>query len=31
MQEAHMLTVAPNGAVYVTDTIGRKVLEFVRR
>jgi streptogramin lyase len=31
MSEAHMLAVAPNGDVYVTDTGGRKIVTFVRR
>jgi DNA-binding beta-propeller fold protein YncE len=31
MSEAHMVAVAPNGDVYVTDTGGHKVVKFVRR
>ncbi len=31
MSEAHMLAVAPDGAVYVTDTVGRKIEKFVKR
>jgi streptogramin lyase len=28
MSEAHMVTAAPNGDVYVADTVGQKVLKF---
>ena len=31
MGEAHMLAVAPDGAVYVTDTLGRKIEKFVKQ
>jgi peptidylamidoglycolate lyase len=31
MGEAHTLAVAPDGAVYVVDTIGRKVEKFVKQ
>ena len=31
MSEAHMLAVAPNGDVYVADSVGRKVEKFVKK